>query len=56
MEKKTSKQVLTMTYTLEEKKFFVVATFEGMWVDSFQTVKKCSILGLYDSSLDFQRR
>ena len=38
-----------------EKRFFVVATFEGLWVVSFQTeLKDCSILGLYKYSLDFQ--
>ena len=40
-----------------EKKFFADATFERLWVVSFQTVKEpCTMLGLYDSSLDFQRR
>ena len=31
-----SKQVVTKTYTLKEKFFFAVATFEGWWVVSFQ--------------------
>ena len=37
-----------------EKKFFAVATFEGLGIVSFQTEKKTfSILGLCDSSFDF---
>ena len=50
------KQVVTITY-ITEKKFFTVATFEGLGIVSFQTVKKNSrILGLHESSLDFKRR
>ena len=50
------KQVVTITYIIE-KKFFTVATFEGLGIVSFQTVKKnIRILGLYESSLDFKRR
>ena len=49
------KQIVIITYTLE-KKLFAVATFEGLLVVSFKSKTNCSILGLFDSSLDFQRR
>ena len=35
-------------------KVFADATFEGLWVDSFETVKKLVVyFGLYESSLYF---
>ena len=40
MEQKTSKQVLPITCNMEKMVFAVTATYEGLWVVSFQTEYK----------------